>query len=623
MHQAWQTSIFLKSFKMTESNSKVKISEALGVLSKSDKRKLVLVSFIQTMLATLDLIGVFAIGLLGALSISGIQSKQPNQQVLNALTFLQIESWTFEQQAFLLAICSVVLLVGRTILSIVFTRRILRFMSHRGAVISSRLVSQFLSQPLLIVQKWSTQQALFAVTRGVEILTLEVLALAVVMIADIALLIILALGLLLVDPVTFLGVVVIFGVISLALHKLMNERAGKIGTRSAELSIKSNEKITEIFSSYRESIVRNRREFYAQEIAKTRFEFADTRAEIGFMPYISKYVIETSVLVGAVLLAAVQFILNDVTQAVTTMAVFAAAGSRIAPAVLRIQQGSIMMKSSLGMAKPTVELINFLGISPVGEALASHSEINSKGFVPSASISNLVFSYPGKEKKAIDGISFEINEGIFVGIVGPSGAGKTTLVDIMLGIIEPTQGVVSIAGLTPSEAIKKWPGSIAYVPQDVFIVNGSIRENVALGYPTEMATEDLVNQSIAKASLSNLVKNLPAGLDTTLGERGSSLSGGERQRLGIARALFTNPKFLILDEATSALDGKTEEDISKTIVGLRGQCTVVVIAHRLSTVRTADLILYIDNGKLIAHGTFEEVRQQIPSFDLEVKKMGE
>jgi len=621
MHLTWPTSIFLKCFKMTESNSKVKISEALGVLSKRDKRKLLLVSLIQTMLATLDLIGVFAIGLLGALSISGIQSKQPNQQILNALTFLRIENWTFEQQTFLLAVSSIVLLVGRTILSIIFTRRILRFMSRRGALLSSHLVSKFLSQPLLIVQKWSTQQALFAVTRGVEILTLEVLALAVVMIADIALLIILALGLLVVDPVTFLGVVVIFGVISLALHKLLNERAGKIGARSAELSIKSNEKIIEIFSSYRESIVRNRREYYAKEIAKTRFEFADTRAEIGFMPYISKYVIETSVLVGGVLLAAVQFILNDVTQAVTTMAVFAAAGSRIAPAVLRIQQGSIMMKSSLGMAKPTIDLINFLDASPTSDAQIIDLEMNSIEFVPSASTSNLVFNYPGQENLTLDGISFDISEGMFVGIVGPSGAGKTTLVDILLGIIEPTQGEVRIAGLPPAEAIKKWPGAIAYVPQDVFIINGTVRENVALGYPLEKETEKQVIEAIAMASLSDLVKNLPSGLDTGLGERGSSLSGGERQRLGIARALFTNPRFLVLDEATSALDGKTEDDISKTIVGLRGQCTVVVIAHRLSTIRSADLVLYIDNGKLIANGTFEEVRKQIPSFDLEVNKM--
>jgi ABC-type multidrug transport system fused ATPase/permease subunit len=607
---------------MTEFDSKATLKEAIGVLAIGDKRKLIIISCIQTFMAILDLFGVLAIGLLGALSVAGIQTKEPSQQVMEALALLQIENLTFERQAFVLAIGSMILLVGRTVLSILFTRKILRFMSYRGATISSNLVSKFLSQPLLFVQKWTTQQVLFAVTRGVEILTLEVLALGVVMIADIALLIILAVGLFVVDPITFLGIVMIFGSISIILHKLMSERAGRIGARSAALSIESNEKIIEVFSSYRESIVRNRRNFYSNEIAKTRLKFADTRAEIGFMPYISKYVIETSVLVGAVLLAAVQFILNDVTQAVTTMAIFAAAGSRIAPAVLRIQQGTVMMKSSLGMAQPTIDLIASLGTDPVKVPQSDDLDVHHSGFVPRAEIINTTFSYPGKENLALDGVSVEIEEGMFVGIVGPSGAGKTTLVDVMLGIIEPTEGLVKISGKTPSEAIHGWPGAIAYVPQDVFIVNGSLRENVTLGYPLDLATESLVIRSLEQASLSSLIRTLPNGIDTNLGERGSNLSGGERQRLGIARALFTNPRFLVLDEATSALDGKTEDGISKTILGLKGQCTVVVIAHRLSTVRDADLVLYIENGKLISKGSFNQVRKQIPSFDLEAKRMG-
>jgi ABC-type multidrug transport system fused ATPase/permease subunit len=402
----------------------------------------------------------------------------------------------------------------------------------------------------------------------------------------------------------------------------MHERAGRIGARSSELSIKSSEKIAEVFSSYRESIVRNRRDFYSREIAKTRFEIADTRAEISFMPYISKYVIETTVIVGAVLIGAAQFLMQDSSRAAATLGIFVAAGSRIAPAVLRIQQGLVMMKSSLGISKPTLDLIGFLGNEPMTENFDDLVHTNHEGFIPEIAVLNVSITYPDKTEKALDNVSLESDSGTVIAIVGPSGAGKTTLVDVLLGVLEPESGTVQISGVTPLEAISKWPGAIAYVPQDVLVTKGSIRENVALGYPIEAANDELVSEAIRIASLTEFVATLPEGLDTNLGERGAKVSGGQRQRIGIARALFTKPKLLVLDEATSALDGGTEESISSDIQKLKGSTTVVLIAHRLSTVRDADLVLYMDKGQIVACGTFEEVRSAVPDFDRQAKLMG-
>jgi len=215
-----------------------------------------------------------------------------------------------------------------------------------------------------------------------------------------------------------------------------------------------------------------------------------------------------------------------------------------------------------------------------------------------------------------------IGSGKSIAIVGPSGAGKTSIVDVLLGVLNPDEGKISISNLSPLAAVAKWPGAVSYVPQDVTISNGTIRQNVALGYPEDVASDELVSEAIRIAQLTDFVASLPNGLDTHVGERGTKISGGQRQRLGIARAMFTKPKLLVLDEATSSLDGQTESDISDAIHNLKGTVTVVMIAHRLSTVRNADTVIYMDQGKILAQGTFEEVRNSIPDFDNQARLMG-
>jgi ABC-type multidrug transport system fused ATPase/permease subunit len=207
-------------------------------------------------------------------------------------------------------------------------------------------------------------------------------------------------------------------------------------------------------------------------------------------------------------------------------------------------------------------------------------------------------------------------------VVGPSGAGKTSLIDVLLGVIAPTKGSIQLSGLMPEDAVQRWPGAIAYVPQDISIVRGTIATNVALGFDLSEIDENRIWEALEIAQLKSFVEGLPEGINSTVGERGSKLSGGQRQRLGIARALLSSPKLLVLDEATSALDGKSEIDVSDAISKLKNSMTLVVIAHRLSTVRNADLVIYMDSGKIVASGTFDEVRKAVPDFDMQAKLMG-
>lgn len=573
-------------------------------------------------MGALDLMGVAAIGILGAISISGLQSQAPGNRVISVLKFLHISDLSFQTQAISLGIFALLLLVGRTILSVFFTRRILFFLSRRGAKLSSTLISRLLSQPLLFVQARTTQEISYAVTAGVSQITLYVLATAMVLVSDVSLLLVMSIGLFLVDPITAIGTFLIFTLVGFLLYRFMHVRASDLGVKQSELTILSNEKIVEVFGSYRESVVRNRRDYYAREIGKLRFTLADVSAESAFMPYVSKYVIETTIVIGAVLIGIAQFMLFDLSHAVATLSIFLASGSRIAPAVLRVQQGSVQIRSSLGQATPTLDLIDELGNLKIIENIDDSLDLIHDGFISTIQVSNVSLSYPNKPMPAVSNFNLLIPPGVSVAIVGASGAGKTTIIDVLLGVLNPDLGDILISGYPPLIAITKWPGAISYVPQDVLISIGTIRENVALGYPSHVATDDLVLSALKIAHLDKFVADLPLGLDTQVGERGAKISGGQRQRLGIARAMFTRPHLLVLDEATSSLDGETEASISEAIHAMRGSTTVVMIAHRLSTVKSADVVVYLAEGRIVATGTFDEVRDAIPDFDRQAKLMG-
>jgi len=595
---------------------------ALKILGKKDEKKLKFILLAQMFIGVLELFALTLVALLGTVAINGVTTGKPNSKIADTFQIIGVTLNSFQKQVAVLGLIAAIFMVGRSFASMLMQRKTLFFLSSRSARISTNLMSKLLSTSILTLRERSTQETVYSLTNGVSKILIGTLATAIGVIVDISLLTIISITLLFLDPVIAVSTFLMFSLIGYILHKFMNTRAGKLGEDFASLSIQSNSKILEALSFYREAVIRNRRGYYSQEIELARKGFSTTEAEISFLPVTSKYIIEISLVIGGLLICALQFIYKDASQAIISLMVFLAAGTRIAPAVLRIQQGAVQVTTSISAAEPTFDLITRLnGINAISEKLLP-LDINHVNFKPKIEINNLSLKYPGTDKYALKSLNLTFTSGKFIAIVGPSGAGKTTLADCILGIIDPTDGDIKVSSLSPIDAINKWPGAFGYVPQDVVILDGSIKENIGIGFSYNEIRDDLVKDTLRISVLEDFVKQLPNGIETQVGEQGAKLSGGQRQRLGIARAMYTKPKLLVLDEATSSLDGQTEFEIARSIQAINSDVTVIMIAHRLSTIKNADQVVYLEDGKIISIGTFEEVRKNVPNFEKQALLMG-
>ncbi len=598
------------------------IKKVLLLLSKKDRTRLLLVLFINTMLAFLDLIGVALIGVATATLIRGLQSLEAGNQVSRFLSYLHLENLPQKSLLILLVSAAVFFFVLKTLLSVYFLRKTLSYMSNRNAEISSTLVSKMLNRPVEKIFKNSIQHQIYNVTYGVERLIGGVVSNLVVIVSDLVLFLVILTGLMLVDPITSIGSLLMFSCIGVLLYLLMHKRVVALNRENTYLNIYFNQKVSEGINSFRDLFIKGGREYYVNEIRQSKMQLAKYDAELKFIPNISKYTIEVSIIFGIALISAIQFYWFDANRAIAVISVFLAASTRIAPAIIRLQQNVIAVRSSLSAAKPTFELIDEL--SSINELSKEITKINTKhkGFEPKLDIVNIKFIYSDAIIDTIHDVSLKTNPGQFIAFVGPSGGGKSTLIDLILGLLTPASGSITISDLAPIDAIKKWPGSIGYVPQDVFVENSTVKENICLGFNPDSVSDELVWEALQLADLYDFVKGLEGQLSYQISDAGKNLSGGQRQRLGIARALLTKPKIVIFDEATSALDAETENRVSESILKLAGDCTVIFIAHRLSVIRSADMIYYIDKGKIVNRGTFEELRKLNADFNNQANFMG-
>jgi ABC-type multidrug transport system fused ATPase/permease subunit len=595
------------------------LKKILGLFSKRDQKILAASIFAQFSLALLDLVAVGLIGAIGSLAIRGLSASGPGDQVSILLRVLSIENLGFQSQILILGLLAAGLLVFKTLSSIYITRKTLFFISRRSAVISSKLVKNLLKQDLTFLRKSNSQETLYSITTGIDLLTLGVIGSISIMISDISLALILAIGLFVFDPLVALLSFAFFVLVALAVSRGTDLRSQNISIAQTKLSIESNQRILEVLGAIKEIYTKNRRDFYIEKISKSRVQLAEFRAERVFLPNLSKYIFEVATVVAAISISGMQFLIHDGVRAVAMLTLFMAASARISPAILRIQQNITLIKSNLLSAGPSFELMKRLELEIPN--LTARSEVSGT-FSPRIQITDVSYSYPESIDPVLKSVTLEIAPGEVVAFVGPSGAGKSTLVDLILGLIKPDSGSILISGLPSNQAIQEFEGHIAYVPQDCLIFEGTLAENVCLGYDVSEFSDQAIIESLRIAQLESLYKENYLGIHMKVGERGTRLSGGQRQRIGIARAVLSKPELIILDEATSALDSQTEKEISDSVQSLKGSSTILLIAHRLSTILNADKVVYLEQGQIVSIGNFEQVKALVPNFETQAGLMG-
>jgi ABC-type multidrug transport system fused ATPase/permease subunit len=599
--------------------------QILRLVSKTDRIKLLIVSLIQIFLSFLDLFGVAFFGLIGSVSVAAISSTKIAGRTESVINFLGINNYSSQLQVAILGALATILMIIKTFASLYFNKKVIFFLSRRSAIISANLTSNLFKKSFTEIKKQGSQKLIYTLTNGVDRISIGVLATTVTLISDFSLLLVLLIGLLFVNPIMTLVLLAALTTTTYILYLFIKNKNKRLGELQAKYAISSSNKIFEAIGNYRELVLRGQRQEFADGIGRVRLLQVDAFAQSTYLSNINKYILEASVLIITLLIAGIQFLISNALRSVATLTLFFAAISRIAPAIFRIQQNLLTIKGALGGAKPTLEIINSLQLSinrldhnkPSEQVTAIHD-----GFEGKIKISNLKFKYAGSHTNAVENVNLELNSGSYVAVVGPSGAGKSTFVDLLLGLHNPTAGSVEISGIDALEAIERWPGAISYVPQEIQLVSGTISENVLLGFKDDEQNNKEVLIALQKAQLNEYIDSTGKVKSTNIGDEGGKLSGGQRQRIGIARALLTNPKILVMDEATSALDAQTEENISNTISKIKNNCLVIVVAHRLATVRKADLVLYMQDGQIKAKGSFDEVRAQVPGFDIQAQLMG-
>jgi ATP-binding cassette subfamily C protein len=404
-----------------------------------------------------------------------------------------------------------------------------------------------------------------------------------------------------------------FGVVVVGYQRVAQHYITKAAEEIHRKQAKEIQAMHQSLAAVKDVKVRGAEKFFADEVRDMHQSLIGPYRTVTLSSMTPRYVLELAMMGAAAVIALVAFSTEPINAATATVGVFLAGGFRMLAPLNKVVFAISQARAAMPSLKSLGEDLRLAKAEEVAENLQLTEEVRVAELRPRLSLRDVSFSYvPGVP--VLDCISFDIEQGEAIGLVGGSGAGKSTLIDVLLGLLEEDSGEVLVDGWPIHSVRRQWQSMIGYVPQSIVLLDTTVRANVAFGVPADEVDDERVWNVLELAQLGDVVRELPSQLDGMIGEGGVQLSGGQRQRLGVARALYHEPRILMFDEATSALDNETEFKLTEVLESFKGTLTTVTIAHRLSTVRRCDRLLYLEHGKLVANGTFAELDRSIPGF---------
>lgn len=484
------------------------------------------------------------------------------------------------------------------------------FVMDKRVEMSTRLFQGFLREPLAEFRQRNIGEAIRTMTAAVGQVFTTVSAMITTVSSGLTVTAILV-ALLVTTPLQALLALLYFSAAALAYLRVVRPRISQVGDDIMEGTKEATIAGLQGLQGFKEVKVRGSARHFIERFTNGLLLNERAAREGNFFSSITKYLLEILFILGVGALLAVSFLSGAESQAVGSLALFVAAGFRLLPNISSLV-GAV---NGFRIGRASVLLVE----EELRDASERAGTPASGGSIPmtlsrSLRIEDVHYRYPGAEHEVLRDVDLDIPAGSSVAFVGSSGAGKTTLVDLVLGLLTPTSGSVKSDGKDIAEGIDSWQRICGVVAQDVFIAEDTVRKNILFDVPVEDADDQRLRQAVKMAQLEDVVESLPGGLDGDVGDWGSRLSGGQRQRLGIARALYRSPQLLVLDEATSALDNETERRVTDTVNALHGDMTVIVVAHRLSTVKNVDTVVYMEDGRISGMGSFDELRQNNAGF---------
>lgn len=564
------------------------------------RRQMVVCSFIIALMVLCAVFEAFGVGLIYPLIriIGNPDFLEGHQKIAKIVSLFGVD--THRELIFFSSLSLLAFYIFKNFIILYEGKLQIAFSMNNQKDYTRRLYAYYMTKPYLYHVGTNISIVLRNINMGGTVVFGNILVKTFSIITDLITIFVIWCFLIAMDWVTALGCAFFIAPFIFILLNYFRKKIGKYGEIQKKYTAEMNKWVNQGFGSLKETKVMQREKFFTDEFYDAYSKYTDSTTSYQFIQRLPRAIIELVTIGGILLLIAVKMILkSNPDSLIATLGVLALAAMRIMPCLNRIVSLFNDIKFSMPLFNEMyTDLMIVKRNKDIAERNLTEKASSELPFEKEISVEHLTFAYPSKvDKDVLHDVSFKIPKGSFCGIVGPSGAGKTTFVDILLGLLPPTGGAIFVNGKNIYDNTSGWLNNIAYVPQSIYLIDGSIRENIAFGHTEDQIDDTKIEKVLHMAELYDFVQTLPDGVRSVVGDRGSKLSGGQKQRIGIARALYNEPSVLVLDEATSALDNATEKSITDTILKLKGKITIISIAHRLSTLEECDFKVEFNDGK--------------------------